>query len=230
MSNIVITGANRGIGLELARHYAAKGHRVYACCRDAGKATDLDDLAKTQDVHLLEVAVGEDDSVAALAEQLSGVTVDILINNAGTGGPPREEQSALVMDFEGWADTMNINTFAPVRVMQALLPNLRAAESAKVVNITSQMGALSLDMTVAYAYCSSKAALNKFMRMAAIELAKEDILVCLIHPGWVKTDMGGQAATLTAVESAQGIIQTVDKLEAANTGSFWNWNGTTHDW
>jgi len=230
MSNIVITGANRGIGLELARHYSAEGHKVYACCRDAAQATELLELAKTQDVHLLEVAVGEDDSVASLAEQLSGVTVDILVNNAGTGGPPREEQSALVMDFEGWADTININTFAPVRVMQALLPNLRAAESAKVVNITSQMGALSLDMTVAYAYCSSKAALNKFMRMAAIELANEDILVCLIHPGWVKTDMGGQAADLTAVESAQGIIQTVGKLEASNTGGFWNWNGTTHDW
>ena len=230
MSNIVITGANRGIGLELARHYSAEGHRVYACCRDAAGAADLHDLAKTQDVHLVEVAVGDGDSVASLAEQLSGVPVDILVNNAGTGGPAREEQSALVMDFEGWADTMNINTFAPVRVMQALLPNLRAAKSAKVVNITSQMGALSLDMTVAYAYCSSKAALNKFMRMAAIELANEDILVCLIHPGWVKTDMGGQAATLTPVESAQGIIQTVGKLDTSNTGSFWNWNGTTHDW
>ena len=131
MSNIVITGANRGIGLELARHYSAEGHKVYACCRDAAQATELLELAKTQDVHLLEVAVGEDDSVASLAEQLSGVTVDILVNNAGTGGPPREEQSALVMDFEGWADTMNINTFAPVRVMQALLPNLRAQKAQK---------------------------------------------------------------------------------------------------
>ncbi|MEP6391626.1 MAG: SDR family oxidoreductase [Halioglobus sp.] len=230
MSNIVITGANRGIGLELARHYAAQGHKVYACCRDTAGAAELVDLAKTHDVQLVEVSVGDGNSVDSLAEQLSGVTVDILVNNAGTGGPPREEQSALVMDFDGWAETMNINTFAPVRVMQALLPNLRAAETAKVVNITSQMGALSLDMTVAYAYCSSKAALNKFMRMAAIELAGEDILVCLIHPGWVQTDMGGQAADLTAIESAQGIIQTVGKLEASNTGSFWNWNGTTHDW
>jgi len=230
MSNIVITGANRGIGLELVRHYAAAGHTVYACCRNTAKATDLVELATTQDVHVLEVSVGEGDSVASLVEQLAGIAVDILINNAGTGGPAREAQSALVMDFEGWAETMNINTFAPVRVMQALLPNLRAAKSAKVVNITSQMGAISLDMTMAYAYCSSKAALNKFMRMAAIELANEDILVCLIHPGWVKTDMGGQEASLTPTESAQGIVQTVGKLESANTGSFWNWNGTTHDW
>ena len=230
MSNIVITGANRGIGLELTRHFAAEGHKVYACCRDAGAATDLVDLAKTQDVHLLEVAVGDGDSVDLMAEQLSDVTVDILINNAGTIGPPREKQSALEMDFDGWAETMNINTFAPVRVMQALLPNLRAARSAKVVNITSQLGALSMDMTVAYAYCSSKAALNKFMRLAAIELAGEDILVCLIHPGWVQTDMGGHEADLTAIESALGIVQTVSKLNTSTTGSFWNWNGTTHDW
>ena len=230
MSNIVITGANRGIGLELARQYAAMGHRVYACCRDVAKATELADLTNTHDVHLLEVSVGEADSVNSLVSQLSGVAVDMLINNAGTGGPPREEQSAVVMDFDGWADTMNINTFAPVRVMQALLPNLRAAETAKVVNITSQMGALSLDMTVAYAYCTSKAALNKFMKMAAIELVDEGILVCLIHPGWVQTDMGGQAADLTPIESAEGILQTVDKLERSSTGSFWKWNGETHDW
>ena len=119
---------------------------------------------------------------------------------------------------------------APVRVMQALIDNLRAADAARVVTITSQMGALSLDMPVAYAYCTSKAAINKFMKLAALELAKEGISVCLIHPGWVQTDMGGPKADITPEESASGIVNVVDGLSVDNTGSFWKWNGETHDW
>jgi NAD(P)-dependent dehydrogenase (short-subunit alcohol dehydrogenase family) len=92
------------------------------------------------------------------------------------------------------------------------------------------MGALSLDMPVAYAYCCSKAALNKFMKMAALELGKSGINVCVIHPDWVQTDMGGPKADLTPEESARGIVSTIDGLNAETNGSFWKWNGETHDW
>ncbi|MFP6806564.1 MAG: SDR family oxidoreductase [Pseudomonadales bacterium] len=228
MATILITGANRGIGLEMVRIYAAQGDTVIACCRDPENAEVLKGIGG--DVQIQELSVGEAASVAAMAENLKGSTIDIVINNAGTGGPAYENQTVSKMDFEGWADCFNINTMAPVRVMQSLNANLRQASNPKVVTITSQMGALDLDMTVAYAYCTSKAALNKFMRMAAIQLAADNIDVCVIHPGWVRTDMGGPKADISAEESAGGIINVINGLNADNTGSFWKWDGEVHAW
>ena len=223
MSTVLITGANRGVGLELVKHYAACGDEVLACCRNPHAA---DALRKIDgDVKPIELQVTEAASVAALAAKLAGQTVDILINNAGTLGPDYPDQTAYTMDFEGFAETLAVNTIAPVRVMQALLPQLRTSNDPKVVNITSQMGAIGLDMTMGFAYCSSKAALNKFMKLAAIELGKEGIHVCLIHPGWVQTDMGGPQADITPAESARGIAQTITQLDADTNGSFWKWNG-----
>ena len=124
----------------------------------------------------------------------------------------------------------NINSMAPVRVMHALLPNLRLSSQAKIISVSSQLGALSLDMTMAYAYSATKAALNKYMRMAAIEYAKEKIQVSVVHPGWVQTDMGGAAADITPASSAAGIIDVLDGMNMDNTGAFWKWNGERHDW
>lgn len=230
MSTILITGANKGIGFEMAQIYAGQGDTVFACCRDPEGAQALNQLAGDGDVKVLKVNVGDSDSVAQMAEGLKDTAIDILINNAGMAGPAYENQSVTNMDFEGWAETFNVNTMAPVRVQQALHNNLKLAENPKAVTITSQMGALDLDMTVAYAYCTSKAALNKFMKMAAIELAKEDIAVCVIHPGWVKTDMGGPGADISPLESAAGIVKVIAGLDASNTGSFWKWDGETHAW
>jgi NAD(P)-dependent dehydrogenase (short-subunit alcohol dehydrogenase family) len=230
MSTVLITGANKGIGLELVRIYAEKGNTVIACCRNPADASALNELADANDVRICEVAVGDAGSVASMAAELKGVTIDLLLNNAGMGGPSPENQSVLKMDFDGWAETMNVNTMAPVRVMHALIENLRASENPQVVTITSQMGSLDLDMTFSYAYCSSKAALNKFMKMAAIELAKENIDVCVIHPGWVRTDMGGAGADISSEESAEGIVSVIAGLNADNTGSFWKWDGETHAW
>ena len=228
MSTVLITGGNRGIGLELVKIYAGRGDTVLACCRNPGAATDLAEVAGT--VEILETEVSDARSVAALAESLQSRAVDILINNAGIMGPAPAKQSVQEMDFEGWAETFAVNSMAPVRIMQALMANLRASSDAKLVTITSQMGALSLDMPMAYAYCASKAALNKFMKMAALELGKEGINVCVIHPGWVQTDMGGAAADITPQQSAAGIVKTIDGLNADNNGSFWKWDGETHDW
>lgn len=228
MTTVLITGANRGVGLELAKCYAAHGDKVLACCRNPGAASALQAVAG--DVDLLELEVTSEASVAALATRLAGQPIDILINNAGILGPDYPDQTAFKMDFDGFADVLAVNTIAPVRVMQALLPNLRLSSNAKLVNITSQMGAISLDMTMGYAYCASKAGLNKFMKLAAIELGKEGIHVCLIHPGWVQTDMGGAQADITPAASAAGIVDTIAKLDASTNGSFWKWNGETHAW
>ncbi|MGE0483089.1 MAG: SDR family oxidoreductase [Gammaproteobacteria bacterium] len=228
MSTVLITGANRGIGLELVKCYAARGDRVIACCRDPKSATALGAVSGDVTVHAL--TVNDAASVAALATALGDEAIDILVNNAGVLGPDYERQTAYEMDFDGWAEAFAVNTIAPVRVMHALLPNLRKSSNPKLVNITSQMGAISLDMTLGFGYSATKAALNKFMKLAAIELGKEGINSCLIHPGWVQTDMGGPQADITPAASAAGIVATVDKLDAGNNGSFWKWNGEVHDW
>ncbi len=145
-------------------------------------------------------------------------------------GPESNRQSAVDMDFQGWAEAFNINSMGPVRMMQAFLPNLRLADSPKVMTVSSQMGALSLDMTAAHAYCASKAAINKFMRLASIDLKAEGIAIGLVHPGWVRTDMGGPKAQLSPEESAKGCIEVTDSLNIENTGGFWKWDGNTHDW
>lgn len=230
MTTVLITGANRGIGLEMTREYAARGDRVLACCRDSKAARDLAGIAAEADVRIFEVRVSDGLSVARLAENLNGEAIDLLINNAGTIGPAQADQTATRMDFDGWAEAFAVNTMAPVRVMQALMPNLKASDQGRVATITSQLGSLALDMPMGYAYCSSKAALNKFMKLAAQDLRSEGIGVCVIHPGWVKTDMGGPDAQLTPRESAAGIIAVLDGFSLANTGSFWKWNGEPHPW
>ncbi|MEQ8663288.1 MAG: SDR family oxidoreductase [Gammaproteobacteria bacterium] len=228
MATVLITGANRGIGLELVKEYAVRGDTVIACCRDPQSATALAAVTGKVEVHALDVAAA--DSVAALAGALRARPIDILINNAGVLGPDYPQQTALEMDFDGWAQAFAVNTMGPVRVMHALIDNLRAGEQRRLVTITSQMGALSLDMTMGFGYSATKAALNKFMKLAAIELGKEGINVCVIHPGWVQTEMGGPQADITPAESAHGIVATIEKLNASTNGSFWKWNGETHDW
>jgi NAD(P)-dependent dehydrogenase (short-subunit alcohol dehydrogenase family) len=228
MANILITGANKGIGLELVTQYASRGDTVYAACRNPGQAAELSSL---ENVTAIEVQVGDDQSVTDMASNLNGVAIDVLINNAGTSGPKPQDQSVFNMDFAGWSEAHNINAMAPARVLQALLPNLRAAGIAKVVNITSQLGALEMDMPMmGLAYGATKAALNKFMRLAALDLIKENIYISIIHPGWVRTDMGGSSADISTEESAKGIIQCTDELGPATNGLFLKWNGEPHPW
>ena len=225
MATVIVTGANKGIGLQLARLYAEAGDKVIACCRNPKDAADL--KALEGDIEIKTLAVGDDASVAALGKELDGVPVDILINNAGTVGPAMEQQTLTTLDSKAWLDGFNVNSIGPMRVLQALLPNLRAAKSAKVVTVTSQFGAISFDMPAAYAYSATKAAVNKTMRMASLELGKEGIAVGLVHPGWVQTDMGGPKADLTPTESATGIVDVISKMTESG---FWKWSGEEHAW
>jgi NAD(P)-dependent dehydrogenase (short-subunit alcohol dehydrogenase family) len=231
MSTVLITGANRGIGFEMAKLYAAAGHQVLACCRAPAKAEALAALAKQhRGVRPLGVEVAKGESVAALRREIGDAPIDVLINNAGAPGPAPQNQSLANMDYDGWLETFAVNTLAPLRVLQAFRSNLAAGTNPKAVTITSQMGALGLDMIAMYAYCTSKAAVNKLMRMASFELKKEGITVALIHPGWVRTDMGGSGADLAPEESARGIVSVIEKLSLAETGCFKKWNGETHVW
>jgi NAD(P)-dependent dehydrogenase (short-subunit alcohol dehydrogenase family) len=232
VSNVLITGANRGIGLELVKRYGAAGHRVFACCRMPAEAFVLSELAGDQErvsIHGLDVTDGA--SVTALAEALADEPVDVLINNAGAN-LPMDRQSLASMDYDGWAGLFAVNSMAPLRVLQAFLPHLEAsrAEPPRAVTVSSQLGALSLDRPAAYAYGASKAAVNKVMRMAAVELKEKGIAVGLIHPGWVQTDMGGPNAAITVDESATGVIATIDAIDLASTGCFRTWQNEDHDW
>ncbi len=230
MANVLITGANRGIGLELTRAYERGGDRVFAFCRSPETAGALAELAASSGgavtVHQMDVADGH--SIAAAAKAVGDTPIDILINNAGIlGGHPQTLES---IDFDGWIDALKVMTIGPFRVVQAFLPNLKAAAAAKVVTITSQLGASTWPYGGTYAYASAKAGVNKVMQTLAIDLKGDGIAVSMIHPGWVKTDMGGAGADITPAESAAGIHAVIGRLTIDHTGAFQKWTGEVHPW
>jgi NAD(P)-dependent dehydrogenase (short-subunit alcohol dehydrogenase family) len=229
METIVISGANRGIGLELTRHFLAAGKRVIAGCRDPQSADELVALvgSATLDVYKLDVA--DDSSVTEFYAQIGEDTVDVLINNAGIMGGDKQDISN--MDYAAWLHTLNVNTLGPMRLSATLLPNLKQATRPRIVTISSQMGAFGLQMgNGSYAYRSSKSAVNKVMQTLALELKSDGIIVCPVHPGWVQTDMGGTHAAIPASESASGLCKLIENLTMAQSGRFWKWDGTEHVW
>lgn len=224
MSTVFITGAGRGIGLALAETYAAAGWRVLAGVRDPAKAAAL--KAATGEVYPLDVQDAA--SVAALGEAVKGVAIDLLINNAGVLGP--RPQSALDVDLDAFMEVLAVNTVGPLRVTRALLPNLRLAKNAKIAVISSRMGAMSNPSTTSVAYRTSKAGVNKIVQVLAADLRPEGIAVATLHPGWVRTDMGGAGADIEVSESVAGIKAVLDGLSMATTGQFWNYDGTKMAW
>lgn len=223
MATILITGANRGIGLELAKQYAAAGDTVIRTMRGHDKASGSVG-------EILPLDVTSDVSAEGLADMLKGRPIDLLINNAGVIGPDPAHQTGTDMDFPGFLDALNANVLGPLRVTQALLPSLRAANGAKVAVISSQMGQLSSKQSGFVAYRASKAAVNKVFQCLAADLAGEGIAVAMLHPGWVRTDMGGAGADLDVSESAAGIRKVLANLDVATTGRFTAWDGRTLDW
>lgn len=223
MATILITGANRGIGLELARQYAAAGDTVIRTMRGHDKA----DGAVGE---IVPLDVTSDSSAVELADLLKGRPIDLLINNAGVIGPDPAHQTSTDMDFAGFLDALNANVLGPLRVTQALLPNLRASGNAKVAVISSQMGQLSSKQSGFVAYRASKAAVNKVFQCLAADFAGEGIAVAMLHPGWVRTDMGGAGADLDVSDSASGIRKVLAGLDVATTGRFTAWDGRTLDW
>ncbi|MBG0812144.1 SDR family oxidoreductase [Methylosinus sp. H3A] len=221
MTTVVITGANRGIGLELARLYAAEGADLILGVRNPESAGPAPGKK-------LRLDVSDDGSVTRFAEALGGAGVDLLVNNAGVIGP--ERQSSEDMDFSGFLETLNVNTLGPLRVTQALSGNLRRAQSAKVAIISSQMGSLGYAKSDHIAYRASKAAVNKVAQCLATDLAADGIAVASLHPGWVRTDMGGPMADLDPKESARGLKNVLDGLTLVETGRFWNFDGSLIPW
>jgi NAD(P)-dependent dehydrogenase (short-subunit alcohol dehydrogenase family) len=230
MTTVLITGANRGIGLELARQYAADGAEVIAAARDPEGARALKALADASGgrLRLVKLDVANESDIAALKQMLAGQPIDILVNNAGISGP--ERQSSDGIDLEGWLETFRVNTVAPIAVSQALHANLKAGQGKKVVAITSGLGSTAGNVGQRYAYRSSKAALNNAMRGLSRDWAGDGISVGIYHPGWVQTDMGGRNAAVTPEASVRGLRQRIAELGPASSGAFLDYTGATLPW
>jgi len=228
MSTVAITGAGRGIGLELVRQHLAAGDRVLALVRHPAGATELQALAAGSGgkITVHTVDVGTDASVRAGAADSGSDPVDILYNVAGVEGPAAPELES--SDWAVWDDVFNIMVHGPLRVLQAFLPRLHAG--AKVINFSSQLAASTWPYGGYYAYGGAKAALNRVMRSVAIDLKDRGIVVGVIHPGWVQTDMGGPGAQITVADSASGIIKLAQGWGIEHTGDFYKWNGEVHPW
>jgi NAD(P)-dependent dehydrogenase (short-subunit alcohol dehydrogenase family) len=171
--------------------------------------------------------VGEESSIRAAAQAIGDRPIDVLINNAGIRGG--ENQNIDDVDTADWIEAFRVMVIGPFRVIQAFLGNLRKADNPKVMTITSQMGATTWPIGGSYAYASAKAAVNRVMIAMARDL-KDQVTVNLIHPGWVKTDMGGPDADLTIEESAAGIRKVIASITRADSGRFYKWNGEIHPW
>lgn len=228
MATIAITGAGRGIGLELARQHLAAGDRVLALVRDPQGATTLANLAASSGGRLTvhQMDVGNDASVKAGAADTGSAAIDILYNVAGIAGPEAPELDGA--DWAAWDDTHRIMVQGPLRVLHAFLPRLEAG--AKVINISSQLAASTWPYGGFYAYVAAKAGLNRMMRSVAVDLKDRGIIIGLVHPGWVKTDMGGEGADITPEESATGIRTVAANWTLETSGDFRKWNGETHVW
>lgn len=222
MATVLITGANRGIGLALTQQYVAAGHSVIACVRDPDSAAEL----KLDNVTVEQMDLGSPDSISAAAARIGAQPIDILINNAGaTGGAA---QSIDDLDIRAWHEALDVNTIGPLIVAREFKNNLAASGNGKLMTVTSQVAASTWPMGGMYIYSSTKAGVSRAFVGLAIDWKEEPITVGLMHPGWVQTDMGGPHAEITSEESASGIISVIDGMTKADSGKFYKWNGELH--
>ncbi len=221
---VLITGANRGIGLEYAKQLSAAGYTVIGTARNPAGADELDVVADRVE----QLDVTDPDSVAALARKLEGVPIDILINNAGIF--ERGDVTIDAVDYDMLERTLQVNTLGPLRVTQALLPNLRQGKLKTIVSMSSQLGSIENSNGRWYAYRASKSALNQFNKIWSVELGPEGFICVVLHPGWVRTDMGGPNATYTLEESVAGLVEVIEGLGPRNNGRFYDFKGEPIPW
>jgi len=221
---VLITGANRGLGFELARQYTEAGWQVIGTARRPDSATDLRGLGEI----VLQLDVTDAHSVAQLASELDGQPIDLLINNAGILPMMDTLPEADIATVE---KVLDVNVLGPMRVTQALLPNLLAGDRKTIVNMTSGLGSLTLNQSGRfYGYRESKAALNMFSKSLGIELRDQGFIVVAMNPGWVQTDMGGKDAPLTPEQSVSGIRSVIGDLTVEDTGTLRVYSGEREPW
>ncbi len=220
MQNVLVTGANRGIGLEICRQLKAQGHQIIAVCRNS--SAGLNALG----INVIEQTdVADQASVQNLARQLKGQRLDVLINNAGV-----LSRNALgEIDYATVMQQYQVNAMAPLMVTEALLDNL--SEGSKVAIVTSRMGSMAdNDSGGHYGYRMSKAAVNMAGTSLAVDLKPRGVAVGLLHPGYVKTDMTGHQGFVDTEQSAQGLLARIEELNLENSGTFWHAEGEKLPW
>jgi NAD(P)-dependent dehydrogenase (short-subunit alcohol dehydrogenase family) len=232
MNSVLITGSNRGLGLEWAHQYDDEGWRVFATCRHPDEADELTQLAEKSPnvtIHQLDVTLPE--QIAALARELDGNPLDVLINNAGVYHERWGKDKLGKITYEDWQNTFDVNTLGPMRVGEALINNLARGQRRLIVSITSHMGSIAeITSPNDYAYRTSKAALNAAMKGLSLEVASQGTGVLLLHPGWVRTRMGGESAPLSTQESVAGMRQLVERYQPSDSGHFYRYDGSEIPW
>lgn len=230
MATVLITGGNRGIGLELVRRYLKEGWTVHACCRKPEAAKALQNLARSEtrlQIHALDLLDAA--SIRRLPEALNGAPIDLLINNAGVSGPA-DQQLFGRMDYEAWLEMLQVNTFGPMKVMEALLDNLLAGSQKHVVSMTSGLASIANQEGYMLAYSSSKTALNAVMKSLSVALKDKGLRVNLLSPGWVRTEMGGTEAPISAEQSASQLYDNIAALGKDDSGLYIGLEGNLLPW
>lgn len=231
-STLLITGANRGLGLEFVKQYAADGWRIFACCRHPETATELETISQQNQglitVHKLDVA--DFVQIESLAAELAGQELDVLLNNAGIY-PDATSGGLGATNYDGWARAFRVNTMAPLKMAETFASHLARGTQKKIINITSKMGSISDNTSGgAYIYRSSKTALNMVVKSLAVDLAPRGIATALLHPGWVLTDMGGPNALISTEQSISGMRQVIARLSLKDSGKFYGYDGKEISW
>ena len=229
MSTVMIVGATRGIGLELVNQYAEDGNKVIACARDIAAAEQLDALAGgSEHISIEQLDISDPASIEGASAKIGDAAIDTLVVVAGAVGGGR--QSLDDLDIEEWHSALNTNTIGPMLVARAFKSNLVASGNGNFMILSSQLGASTWPLGGMYIYSSTKAAVGKVGKILSIDWAKDPIIVSVMHPGWVQTDMGGPQAEITSEESALGIRNVLASLTKKDSGNFYKWNGDIHPW
>ena len=231
MATVLITGANRGLGLEFCRQYAEQGWQVIACSRNPDDAFDLNKLAgRHSNIQSEALDVSEFEQIDALSRKLADLPIDVLINNAGIYADHRSDGFGH-LDYQAWTKSLVVNTQAPVKMAEAFLPQIKRSDKKLIANVSSLMGSIAdNDSGGSIFYRSSKAALNAAMKSLAIDLKDQSVGVLIFHPGWVKTDMGGPNALINADQSVAGMRALIENFSLDQTGGFVKYDGTTMPW
>lgn len=228
--NYLVTGANRGIGLEFVRQLVGRGESVVATARHPDEAVELRAIAAGAGdrVEILRLDVSNLEDLEQLRVRFAERSLDVLINNAGM----MEWAGALgALDYDVIRRSMEVNVYGPLRVVEAVLPALKRAGGAKIANLTSKMGSMTDNSSGgSYAYRMSKAALNMATRSMAVDLKRDKIIAFVMHPGWVQTRMGGQSALIDVETSTTALLEIIDGATGAESGRFWEWNGQEIGW
>ncbi len=231
MATVLITGANRGLGLEFCRQYAAAGWDVLACCRNPDSAAGLQTFAMQFDgMEIFALDVADFAQIDNLSRQLAKRNIDVLLNNAGIYGDSRAHGFGN-LDYEAWTETLRVNLQAPVKMTEAFLQQISCSDRKLIVAISSLMGSITDNSSGgSLLYRSSKAGLNAAIKSLALTLKPQAIGVLIFHPGWVKTDMGGANALIEAEESIAGMRAIIEQFTLQQSGSFVKYDGTPLPW